>query len=85
MKILIVLCEGLLSDSYKIFSVIRSERISVGEEKSIWLPAVLDGKKWGFLSIAKRWLQSSKGISLLLIVIQFNRGGKEKMQNLTEK
>lgn len=85
MKILIVLCEGPLSDSYKIFSVIRSERISVGEEKSIWLPAVLDRKKWGLLSIAKRWLQSSKGTSLLLIVIQFSRGGKEKMQNLPEK
>lgn len=48
MKILIVLCEGPSSDPYKIFSVIRSERISVGEGKRIWLPAVLDGKKAGF-------------------------------------
>lgn len=44
MKILIVLCEGPSSDPYKIFSLIGSERISVGEGKSIWLPAVLDGK-----------------------------------------
>lgn len=44
MKILIVLCEGPSSDPYKVFSVIWSKWIFVGEGKSIWLPAVLNGK-----------------------------------------